>query len=64
MDGLVAARVVVSRAEVVTRALRREQRRVAAEQDARIYSSTADADLDELTAWSSANRGAVTKDLG
>ncbi len=63
MDGLVAAGVGATRAEVVTRALRREQRRHAAEHDARIYASTADADLDELAAWSSANLGAVMKDL-
>lgn len=41
-----------SRAAVVTRALERERRRQAAEQDVRIYAEEHPDDLDSLAAWS------------
>ena len=45
-----------SRADVVARALAREQRRVIAERDAAILGASATGDdLDDLVAWTSAN---------
>lgn len=52
VDQLVASGVAASRAAVVIRALERDRRRHAAEQDARIYASTGSGDLDDLAAWS------------
>lgn len=52
VDDEVSSGNASSRAAVVTRALERERRRAAAEQDARIYAATSQpTELDELAAW-------------
>ncbi|MBU9766473.1 antitoxin [Mycobacterium sp. TNTM28] len=53
VDGEVAAQHVSSRAELISRALRRERRRLEALRDAAIYRATADQpdDLDQLASW-------------
>lgn len=50
-----------SRADVINRALRREVRRHAARQDAQVYASTVDPDLesDAYAQWSLSNAQAV-----
>jgi Arc/MetJ-type ribon-helix-helix transcriptional regulator len=53
VDEQVASGAATSRAAVVARALAREQRREAAEHDARIYAAQTERnDLDDLAAWS------------
>ncbi|MGH3448653.1 MAG: YlcI/YnfO family protein [Nocardioidaceae bacterium] len=54
-----------SRADVINRAIRREVRRRAAEQDAQIYASTADADLepDAYGVWAAHNAAQVWSEL-
>lgn len=54
-----------SRADVVNRALRREMRRRAAEQDARIYATEVDPDLesDSYAQWAVANAAQVSAEL-
>ena len=54
-----------SRADVINRTIRREVRRRAAECDAQIYASSADADLepDAYAAWASGNAGRVWSEL-
>jgi Arc/MetJ-type ribon-helix-helix transcriptional regulator len=52
VDAQVAAGAVGSRAEAIAIALRREQRRLAAQRDAAIYAATgSDTDLDALATW-------------
>lgn len=54
-DTLVGQGAARSRAQVVEQALRREQRRMAAERDARIYASTQpDCDLEAFTSAATA----------
>lgn len=54
LDSLVSEGQAQSRAEIVTTALRRELRRLAAERDATILRTVGpEDDLDELVAWSS-----------
>jgi len=54
LDGLVASGAVTSRADVVTRALLRERRRAAAEQDVRILIEQGeDQGLAAMIAWTS-----------
>ena len=54
-----------SRAEVISRAIRRELRRRAAARDAQIYASSTDPDLDSdaYTAWASRNADQVWSEL-
>lgn len=54
-----------SRAEVINRAIKREMRRRAAQQDAQIYASSSDPDLesDAYAAWASRNSSQVLSDL-
>lgn len=54
-----------SRADVVNRALRREMRRRAAEQDARIYAAGVDPDLesDSYAQWAAENAARVSAEL-
>lgn len=53
-----------SRAEVISRAIRREVRRRAAQQDAQIYSATVDPELesDAYLAWASTTTAAAWPD--
>lgn len=59
LDSVVTEGGASSRAELVTRALAREQRRLAAEKDAAILTALAAKgvhdDLDDLVAWTSAH---------
>ncbi|HMS37111.1 MAG TPA: YlcI/YnfO family protein [Arachnia sp.] len=56
LDHAVADGVASSRAALVTRAVEREMRRVAAERDAAILRQTGpEDDLDELVVWSAAH---------
>lgn len=54
-----------SRADVINRAIRREIRRRAAEQDAQIYAAGADPDLesDAYAVWAARNAGQVWSEL-
>ena len=54
-----------SRADVINRAIRREIRRRAAEQDAQIYAASADPDLesDAYAVWAARNAGQVWSEL-
>jgi Arc/MetJ-type ribon-helix-helix transcriptional regulator len=51
VDQQVTSGSAASRAAVVTRALERDRRRHVAEQDAQIYASSRQGDLDELASW-------------
>lgn len=55
----------LSRADVINRALRREIRRRAAEQDARIYSTMQDSDLesDAYASWAATNAARALAEL-
>jgi Arc/MetJ-type ribon-helix-helix transcriptional regulator len=59
LDSVVAGGGASSRAELITRALAREQRRLGSEKDAQILAALASEgvhdDLDNLVAWTSAN---------
>lgn len=54
-----------SRADVINRAIKREFRRRAAEQDAQIYAASADAELesDAYGRWATRNAGQVWTEL-
>ena len=54
VDGQVTSGSAISRAAVVVKALERERRRAAAEQDAAIYAAAGEGDLDGLAAWAGA----------
>lgn len=51
VDAQVTSGSAPSRAAVVARALERDRRRQIAEQDARIYATNRQNDLDELASW-------------
>jgi Arc/MetJ-type ribon-helix-helix transcriptional regulator len=57
VDAQVAAGAAGSRAEVIATALRREQRRLAAQRDAAIYAAAgSDEEMDALATWTAAQR--------
>lgn len=55
LDQQVTSGAAPSRAAVVARSLERERRRLAAENDAKIYAANGPHDLDELTVWTTSH---------